>query len=133
MKFKNNLCKEDSWKWRILFKNKAQDHIKAKKRELYHKVEWDIDLENVELEPITLFTINGKMISSFGDIDLNWKLIVISLDGEFKGLWNTLKPDDQTKQRIVKEKQTRNSFKIIQDDFSQKIINSTKFQEISEK
>lgn len=90
-------------------------------------------MENVELEPITLFTINGKMISSFGDIDLNWKLIVISLDGEFKGLWNTLKPDDQTKQRIVKEKQTRNSFKIIQDDFSQKIINSTKFQEISEK
>ena len=132
MKFKNSSCKEDFWKWRIPFRNKAQEYIKAKKREQFHKVEWDIDLESVELEPITLFKIDGDEITSFSDIDESWKLLVISLDGEFKGLRNTLRPEDHIKQRIVKEKQTRNSFKAIQNEFSNKVLTSNKCKEIKE-
>lgn len=125
LRFKSSLCTEAFLKWRTSSENKAQDHIILKKREQFHKIGWEIDLEKVELGSVTLFNANGEKLSKFDDITADCKLIIISLDGTFKGISNSLKPEDKVKQRILNEKKTRNSFKEIEQKFAKMVIDST--------
>ena len=45
-----------------------EEHFEFKKREAFYKVSCDINLENVEIESVTLFTVNGEKIESLKDI-----------------------------------------------------------------
>ena len=92
---------------------RVQEHIRLAKRMQYHKVNCDIELEPVEIDPVTLYSIHGEKITSFKHISHDCKIIIVSLDGIFRGLNNTLRPKETVKQRIIKEKETRNNFNVI--------------------
>ena len=81
-----------------------KEHFQLKKREEFHKVKCDINLEKIEIDPVTLFTVNGDKIESLKEIQLDWKIIVASINGIFQGLKNTNKPEDKIEQRILNEK-----------------------------
>ena len=80
------------------------EHFQLKKREEFHKVKCDINLEKIEIDSVTLFTVNGDKIESLKEIQLDWKIIVASINGIFQGLKNTNKPEDKIEQRILNEK-----------------------------
>ena len=80
------------------------EHFQLKKREEFHKVKCDINLEKIEIDPVTLFTVNGDKIESLKEIQQDWKIIVASINGIFQGLKNTNKPEDKIEQRILNEK-----------------------------
>lgn len=104
-----------------VIQKRVQEHIKLAKRMQYHKVKCDIELESVEIEPVTLYTVHGEQIKSFKHISPDCKIIIVSLDGIFRGLHNTLRPKETVKQRIIKEKETRNTFNMIKSEFSKSI------------
>ena len=81
-----------------------KEHFQLKKREEFHKVKCDINLEKIEIDPVTLFTVNGDKIESLKEIQQDWKIIVASINGIFQGLKNTNKPEDKIEQRILNEK-----------------------------
>lgn len=47
------------------------EHFQLKKREEFHKVKCDINLEKIEIDSVTLFTVNGDKIESLKEIQLD--------------------------------------------------------------
>jgi len=99
-------------------RKRVWEHISLAKREKYHRVNWDIELEPVEIDSVTLFTVHGDKIQSFEDISEDWKVIIASLDGVFKGLNNTMRPKEVVKQRILDERRRRKAMDWLTNDFS---------------
>ena len=81
----------------------------------------DITIENVSIDSVTLFKALGDPVTSFNDITPDVKLLVISTNGQFKGLRNTNKPKDRIKQRVMNEKNTRLNFEVIKREFEDRI------------
>jgi len=102
-------------------KQKVQQHFSIVKQKQHHRVQWDIELEPIEIDHISLFTVNGEELNSFKDIKPDCKAIIISTDTIFRGLQNTLRPKEISKQRILQEKNTRNIYKELKQDFSEEI------------
>lgn len=73
------------------------------------------------MKKISLFTVEGKEISSFKDISSSCKVIIVSLDGTFQGLRNTLRSENIQKQRILQEESTRGIFDDIRKKFTMKV------------
>lgn len=101
-----------------VLQRRAKDHITMKKLE-----EGQVEAEETDIGPITLFTVHGNKISSFTDITEDMKVMVISLDGTFNGLSNSLRSRDNVKTRILNEKKTRHVFKKLQKDFTKNLNN----------
>lgn len=103
-------------------KSKIEEHLKLVSQQNKHKINCDIETTPVHIEEITLFTIRGEVIQGFEQIDQDSNIIIISTDGVFKGLSNTLRPSDFSKQRILNEKHTRNTFNNVKEQFSHKNV-----------
>ena len=99
-------------------KQQVHQHLLAASQLKYHKVKCNIEVENIEVDKVTLFTVNGEEINSFDDIHPDCKAIVLSTDGVFRGLVNSLRPAEISEQRIIHEKSIRQVFKDVKEDFS---------------
>ncbi|CAI2367558.1 unnamed protein product [Moneuplotes crassus] len=93
------------------------DHLAKEVQRLVARGEI-VDTDCGYSKKISLFTVNGSKIKSFNNISPDLKVIIISLDGAFRGLQNSLKPSDSQKLRIIQEDNMRNAYFQLQKAFA---------------
>lgn len=103
-------------------KSQVQWHFKQVKQQEYHNIKCDLETNPVYVENLDLYSVSGDQILSFKDISEDFRAIIISLDGQFRGIHNTLKPKDLIKRRILNEKQVRKIFDSCKNEFSNSTI-----------